>query len=141
MSIDAGRGDEAVAVVERAWNLAARRWDADALAAVYTPDALFFGGRPGHFVGCNSIREYFASYEGVIVSGTVKLVDQSLVEVTPQCFLSQGYAEFSFLLAGNESTRSRVRATFMLVRQGDVWKIRQHHVSASPIEPPLGQSQ
>ena len=40
--IEAGRA--ALASIEAAWNAAGRAWDADALAAVYTGDAMLFGG-------------------------------------------------------------------------------------------------
>ncbi|BBU30556.1 hypothetical protein BTHE68_42900 [Burkholderia sp. THE68] len=127
----------ALAVVQASWNLSARNWDVDALTAVYTDDALFFGGRPGHAVGPRAIREYFASYEGVIESATLELVEQHFIPVTDDCFLAQGFGEFLFVLGGSRVSRSRLRTTLLIVRQQNDWKIRQHHFSASPESPPI----
>ncbi|WP_322029258.1 YybH family protein [Paraburkholderia sp. J76] len=127
----------ALAQVQLAWNTAARRWDAGMLTAVYTNDALFFGGRPGHSVGAGAIREYFASYEGVIESATLALVEQHFIRLTDDCFLAQGYGEFSFVLSGDRQSRSRLRTTLVVALQQGEWKIRQHHFSSTPESPPI----
>ncbi|MFB9123489.1 SgcJ/EcaC family oxidoreductase [Paraburkholderia dipogonis] len=127
----------ALAIVQAAWNAGARHWNADALAAVYTADALFFGGRPGQSVGTGAIREYFASYEGVIDSATLELVEQQIVRLGTQCFLAQGYGEFSFTLSGGRMSRSRLRTTLVIALQDGEWRIRQHHFSAEPESPPI----
>lgn len=128
---------EALFAVENAWNQAAGRWNACALAAVYTPDALFFGGRPGHCTGRAAIREYFASYEGILRSDTISLSELQGVPLAAGCVLAQGFVEFSFELADGECTCSRLRGTFVLQEQGGAWMICQHHVSTSPLVPPL----
>jgi uncharacterized protein (TIGR02246 family) len=122
------------------WNAAASPWCAEALAAIYSADALFFGGRPGHSVGAVAIHTYFMSYEGVIASGHMALVDQQLRCLAPSCVLSQGFVDFSFQLADGQSTQSRLRTTLVLVRGEDGWQIAQHHFSPTPEVPPLGQS-
>src|SRR5438552_13333410 len=94
MSDDTSEGRKALAAVQAAWNSAGKDWNPEALTAVYTADALFFGGRPGHSVGANPIREYFASYVGVIESGSMELVDQQIARLAAECFLAQGYGEF-----------------------------------------------
>jgi uncharacterized protein (TIGR02246 family) len=133
-------GPEALAAVQEAWNGAARRWDPVALAAVYTPDALFFGGRPGHAVGACAIRDYFASYDGIIESGSMELMDQHIMAIAPTCLLAQGYADFSFVLSGGRSTKALLRTTLLIVLQDGQWKICQHHFSPTPSAPPLGDS-
>src|SRR5262245_35298774 len=70
----------ALAQVQAAWNAAARNWDPPALTAVYTQDALFFGGRPGHCVGADAILDYFASYAGIIESASLELLEQHVLE-------------------------------------------------------------
>ncbi|WP_256856628.1 SgcJ/EcaC family oxidoreductase [Variovorax sp. KK3] len=130
----------ALAQVQRDWNAAAERWHADRLAEVYTQDALFFGGRPGHSVGRSAVQDYFATYVGVIESGAMVLAEQHLAQLGPDCLLAQGYVDFSFTLQGGQQTRSRLRATLVLVREGAAWRIRQHHFSPTPEAPPLGQS-
>jgi uncharacterized protein (TIGR02246 family) len=127
----------ALAQVEAAWNAAAHRWDAHALTAIYTDDALFYGGRPGHSVGGPAIHAYFASYEGVIESATLTLVEQQFIHLAPDCFLAQGYGEFAFVLSGGRPSRSRLRTTLVVVLQQGAWKIRQHHFSTTPEAPPI----
>jgi ketosteroid isomerase-like protein len=127
----------ALAQVQAAWNAAARRWNVDALTAIYTDNALFFGGRPGHSVGAAGIREYFASYEGVIESATLNLVEQQFLRLADDCFVAQGYGEFAFVLSGGRPSRSRLRTTLIVALQQDEWKIRQHHFSTTPESPPI----
>jgi uncharacterized protein (TIGR02246 family) len=133
-------GHAALTSVERAWNAAGSAWNPDALASVYTTDALLFGGRPGHAIGASAIRDYFGSYVGVIHSGTMQLVDQQVLELVPGVFLAQGFVDFSFVLDANQSTKSFLRTTLVVVRQDGRWRIRQHHFSPTPAAPPLGQS-
>ena len=102
-----------------------------------TTDALFFGGRPGHATGHEAIRAYFASYDGVIQSATLELVEQQFIRFGDDCFLAQGYGEFAFVLGDGTTSRSRLRTTLVIVAQQHEWKIRQHHFSASPETPPI----
>ncbi|MFT3721898.1 YybH family protein [Pseudorhodoferax sp.] len=127
--------DQAVA----GWNRAGSSWNADALAATYAEDGLLFGGRPGHFVGREAIRGYFASYDGVILAGTMQMSDTELRVLAPGCVLAQGMVEFTFTLAGNEQTRSTLRATLVLTQVADGWRIADHHFSTIPAAPPLGK--
>ena len=125
---------------QQAWNAAALQWDSDALASCFTEDGLFFGGRPQHSVGRAAIRDYFRSYIGVISSCTLHLRDQQVLDVEPDHFVSQGFGDFSFVLADGKHTRSTVRTTLVLVRQHDGWKARLQNFAPSPAEPPLGRN-
>lgn len=129
----------ALAAVLQGWNAAARQWDARALAALYTDDALFFGGRPAHAVGRPAIEQYFLSYAGDIRSGTLDLVEQHLLQLDDANILAQGYGDFSFVLRPDQRTASRLRTSWLLTRQGQGWRIRQHHFSPPPAVPPLGR--
>ncbi len=128
----------ALAAVQDAWSKAGSPWNPDALAALYTSDALFFGGRAGHSVGREAVRSYFASYVGVIEQGRMVLADTHYLAIDSDCFLAQGYVDFAFTLSGGRETRSRLRATLLIVRTKDGWRIRQHHFSPTPDAPPLG---
>lgn len=136
--IELAEARRVLASVEARWNAAGSRWDAPALADIYTEDAVFFGGRPGHFTGRDAIRGYFASYEGVIVSGVMELVEPVILPLADDLFLAQGHADFSFVLAGAQRTRSVLRATLVLARRSGHWLILQHHFSPTPATPPLG---
>lgn len=137
MDEDSKAGRDALALVQAAWNEAAGRWDPDAFADLYTDDALFYGGRPDHSVGAAAIRGYFASYHDVIETGALELVEQHVVRLAPACFLAQGFGYFSSVLRGKGASRSRLRTTWIIVRQDGRWKIRQHHFSAPPDAPPI----
>jgi uncharacterized protein (TIGR02246 family) len=129
----------ALDMVLAAWNRAGRNWDPDAFEDVYTADAVFFGGRPGHSVGRAGLRAYWESYVGVIASAELKLQDYELLQLTPDLVLAQGYGCFDLVLTDGRRTRSLLRATLTLVRRGDGWKALQHHFSTTPETPPIGR--
>lgn len=128
----------ALAQVVTDWNHAGATWDAAGLGAVYTEDAMLFGGRSGHSVGRGEIQAYFASYQGVILGGSMELYDTELRTLTGDCVLAQGMLNFAFHLASGQHTRSTLRATLVLRQDADRWRILDHHFSAVPTEPPLG---
>src|SRR5499427_4305016 len=66
-------GETALRAVERDWNAAAQHWNSAGLVALYTEDAVFYGGRPGHAVGHAKVREYFDSYVGTLAAARLAL--------------------------------------------------------------------
>jgi uncharacterized protein (TIGR02246 family) len=130
-------GEAALRAVERDWNAAAREWNTADLAALYTEDAMFYGGRPGHSVGQAQVREYFESYAGMFTTVRLALVDQELRKLGNGIYLAQGYAAFDFDLAAGGATRAVLRSTLVLTRRPEGWRIAQHHFSATPAEPPI----
>jgi len=130
-------GAAALREVEREWNAAARDWNAARLAALYTQDAVFYGGRAGHSVGREQIRAYFDSYAGLFASVRLALVEQELRPLGSGSLLAQGYAEFSFDFAAGGASTARLRSTLALIRQEEGWRILQHHFSATPDAPPI----
>jgi hypothetical protein len=83
-------GETALRTVERDWNAAAQHWDAASLVKLYTDDALFYGGRPGHAVGRAKVRGYFDSYVGTLAAARLALVDQELRKLAEGVYLAQG---------------------------------------------------
>ena len=130
-------GERALRTVERDWNTAARHWDAEGLGALYTDDALFYGGRPGHAVGHAKVREYFDSYVGTLSAAQLALVDQELRKLSEGVFLAQGYAKFDFDLSAGGGSSTMLRSTLVLTHRPEGWRIAQHHFSAAPSEPPI----
>ena len=124
--------------VLQAWNREAAHWESQRLSSLYTQDAVFFGGRPGHSVGAAEIASYFDSYHGVILTAKLKLLDQQLLKLSDDCIMTQGFGEFEFVLAGNKSTSSTLRTTLVICRDASDWKISAHHFSTIPSAPPLG---
>ena len=123
--------------VEHDWNAAAQNWNTAGLAALYTEDAVFYGGRPAHSIGRAEIRRYFDTYEGMFSKVRLALVDQELRALGDGVVLAQGYAAFDFVLAAGGATRAVLRSTLVLVRRPEGWRIAQHHFSATPAEPPI----
>lgn len=123
--------------MEGRWNAAALAWDVDGLASLYADDALMYGGRPGLSVGQDGMRAYFASYAGLLKSASLGMVDQHVVLLGADAFMSQGYGRFHFVLADDRCTRSTLRTTWVLRRTRDEWAIALHHFSLTPEVPPI----
>ncbi len=126
--------------MQQAWNSAAKVWNPKALASLYADNALFYGGRSGHSVGAAAVQAYFASYDGIIQSAVLDLIEQELVETSPETFVSQGFGAFSFVLAGGRQTQSVLRTTLVLSKLNGQRKIQLHHFSVTPEVPPLGDA-
>ena len=124
--------------MQGSWNAAAKVWNPKALASLYADNALFYGGRLGHSVGSAAIQDYFASYDGIIQSAVLDLIEQELVQISPESFVSQGLGAFSFVLSGGRKTQSVLRTTLVLSQINGRWKIQLHHFSVTPEVPPLG---
>ena len=123
--------------VERAWNAAALHWDPAGLAALFTKDAVFYGGRIGHSVGRAQVRAYYESYEAIFTTVRLALVEQELREPAPGIVLAQGYAAFEFAFKAGGESRATLRSSLVLVRRPEGWRILQHHFSPTPAEPPI----
>src|SRR3954452_7615128 len=134
-------GETVLRAVERDWNAAAEHWDTAGLAALYTEDALFYGGRPGHAVGHAKVREYFDSYVGTLAAARLALVDQELRKLAKGVYLAQGYAAFDFDLVAGGASRAVRPSTLVLTPRPEGWRIAQHHFSSPPAEPPIAAPQ
>lgn len=141
MNDDIMKGMQAVEAVQTDWNTGAASWDPDGLSRIYTEDALFFGGRPAHAVGRVAIREYFASYVGVVASASMQILEPQVLTVDSRHFVVQGHVVFALRLTDGEDARSTLRATWVLTLREGHWKILQHHFSPTPSEPPLRDPQ
>ncbi len=133
----ASDGEAALRAVERDWNAAARTWDPAGLAALYTEDAVFYGGRPGHSIGRDQVKAYFDSYAGMFTTVRLALVDQELRALGDGVYLAQGYAAFDFELAAGGTSQAVLRSTLVLIRRPEGWRIAQHHFSATPTALPI----
>lgn len=129
--------EAALRAIEHVWNAAAQPWNPAALAALYTDDAVFYGGRTGHSVGQDQIRAYFDSYTGMFTTVRLALIDQELRELAPGTYLAQGYASFAFAFTAGGASQSVLRSTLVLTRRPEGWRILQHHFSATPAAPPI----
>lgn len=119
----------ALSAVAMQWSEAAQDWDPAKFAAIYTDDALFFGGQPTLYVGADQIRGYFATQVGIIHSVTLRLVDQHVRELANGIFLAQGRGISRVQLVSGLARESVQRTTWVVVQQGSQWKLAQHHFS------------
>lgn len=122
----------------------AHRWSAACtplrpadVAALYTKDALFFGGLPDLYAGRLAVTAYFEEYRSTLHSMTLTLRGGHLIGQGEDAFLFQGFADFLFNLPDGRQTRATLRATLALVRMRDLWLIRLHHFSPPPKKPPI----
>jgi uncharacterized protein (TIGR02246 family) len=135
-----GKDNEIRAVFEQLigrWNEAASPLAPTALAALYSKQALFFGGLPQQFVGRAGIEAYFRHYSGSLLAMNLSLQDQILSRSPSGALLMQGFAHFHFDLAGQRKAQLKVRATLVLDREDEDWKICLHHFSPPPERPPV----
>jgi uncharacterized protein (TIGR02246 family) len=119
------------------WNEAAAHWNVEALASMYTPDALMFGGLPGHSVGAAGIRDYFGAYAGRLAFADLALVDQYVVRLGPDSIAAQGFGVFKFRLVDGRLNGATMRTSLLLERREGQWRIRQHHFSPIPDRTPI----
>jgi len=122
--------------VESAWNSAAANWDIDALSAIYVDEAMLFGGLPNLSVGKVVIREYFASYVGILKSVKMRMVDQTIVQANQDTYVAQGFVDFVFDLVDGNTINTTMRTTWVIVQRDNQAKLLAHHFSNIPAVPP-----
>lgn len=119
------------------WSRASSPLRPAAIAELYTHDALFFGGLPDLYVGREGVAAYFSHYRDILSSIDLKLKGDHILPQSPEAFIFQGFAEFTFGLPDGRETFATLRATLGLVRTAGIWLIRLHHFSPPPERPPL----
>jgi uncharacterized protein (TIGR02246 family) len=128
----AGPAEEASAVIDR-WVDGMSANDADAVAKLYTSDALLHGASsPKLFTGSEAIREYFrtASESG----NRVTIGERHMVVLADAAVMGVGFYQFNLLQNGIRVPRS-ARFTFIMVKRGSDWLIAHHHSSTLPPAP------
>jgi len=122
--------------IARLWTTAATPLKPGEIAALYTQDAVFFGGLPEHYVGREQVETYFNFYKDILASIELSFSD-GVASCTDSMLLYQGFADFRFGLVDGRTTFNRLRATLILERVSDTWQIKLHHFSPPPSEPPV----
>ena len=117
---------EILAAVEARWKTAFARHDADAQAALYTEDALFYGGTMPLREGRDGVRAYFQAVRPEVK--TAEFRDWRAVRVAPGVIMAAGIAAF-LIEDGAGTERREYRITWLLVERGGEWLIANHHVS------------
>lgn len=111
-----------VAWLQESWRRAFLARDANALAALYTKDALFFGSTPDLYLGRDGVRDYFATLRADVVLDAFDT--QQVVQASEDTIIAAGYWQFLF---GGEARPYRL--TWTIVRRDGQWLIAAHHAS------------
>lgn len=126
----AGPAEDASAVVDR-WSATYSANDADALVALYAPDAVLLGTvSPIMSEGTEAIRTYFSRLKGSGNQNTIK--DRRVFVLDDNAVVVAGFYDFS-----NAQQTPAVRPsrfTMLVTRRGGDWRIAHHH--SSPLVPP-----
>ena len=104
------------------WACAFAARDLEGLAALYAPDALFFGSTPELFRGHGGVKAYFAGLAPDVVLEAFE--EPELVRVAPGVFVTAGFWRFRF---GPEPRRYRL--TWVIAARDGGWVIAQHHAA------------
>lgn len=94
----------------------------DAMAELFTPDALFQGFGPVPTVGRASVRAYYEAVAEDRRADVTVLHTYSLGED-----VAGGFADVTF--GDPAGWEAKVHMSLVLHRDGNEWKIRQYHVS------------
>ncbi len=112
----AGPADDTVAATLAKWADGLARLDADAIAALYSKDALFYGSTPPLYKGADGVRAYFTALP--LKSAKVEFSDVTVVPIGADVINVAAIAAFTL----NDAPTPRVfRLTQVLVREGDGW--------------------
>lgn len=106
------------------WSAAFARLDADALSALYSKHALFYGSNPTLYRGRDGVKAYFAGLPGWKTQ-SVRFTDVSAEAAGTEVVSMAGTANFAV-----DDAALTVKLTWVLLREDGDWKIVSHHVSS-----------
>jgi len=121
----AAPADDVVAGALAKWSDAFARKDWDAMAGLYSKDALFYGSTPPLYKGLDGVKAYFAALPPM-VGATVTFKDLTVVPVGTDLINIAGTATFTVPGAPAPFV---FRLTQTYVNDGGTWKIASHHAS------------
>jgi uncharacterized protein (TIGR02246 family) len=121
-----GEADDIASAIIARWSAGFGKLDADALAALYSKSAFFFGSNPTLYRGRDGVKAYFDGLPrwrapsvqfSEVRTGRVNadLVNMAAIE--------------SFFLDGDAPSLA-VKITWVITREDGDWKIACHHVSS-----------
>jgi ketosteroid isomerase-like protein len=116
------------AALEAKWSDALAKWDIDALAALYTKDALIIDSAPELYVGQDGVKTYFSKLpKGVFKLATFS--DQHVIRLTGSVIVAAGFVTFT-REANGQTSQVPFRITLTLLRVGKGWKLAAHHTAS-----------
>ncbi len=106
------------------WSAAFARLDVDALSALYSRHALFYGSNPTLYRGRDGVKAYFAGLPRW-KSQSVRFSEVSAEAAGAGVVNMAGTANFTV-----DDAALTVKLTWVILREDDDWKIVNHHVSS-----------
>ena len=119
----------AASEVQTAWADAFARRDVDALVALYTPQAAFYGSTATLHTDRAGIRRYFETLPDGF--SRARYATPHILPLGPDRLVASGGVVFTVETAG-ESRDLAYRMTHVMVRDDKGWRIAAHHASPSP---------
>lgn len=134
LPIASAAADEPEALLKN-WANAFNAGDVDTIVATYLPDATVHGTvSPGLTSGSEAIRAYFA--QSARSRTQVSLRDDGVAQaISPGAAVLTGFYDFSGTRADGQAFTAPARYSFVLVRDGERWRIAHHHSSPRPRPP------
>ena len=125
---------EDVAAATKTWGETLGQNDPDKVVALYAPDAVLWGTlSPTVRADRAALRDYFVTAFKALPDVKVTFGEQ-LIRVYGTTAVNTGYYTFSYVKDGEAKTLP-ARYSFTLVKDGNDWKIVDHHSSAIPTPP------
>ncbi len=122
----AGPAEDANAVVER-WSVAFNSNDPEAIAKIYTSDAILLGTvSPIISEGTDAIVKYFTPTKGT--GNKNKLGDRRTIVLGDNAAVVTGFYEFTRMQEG-KPVPGPARFTMLVVKRDGEWRIAHHHSS------------
>jgi ketosteroid isomerase-like protein len=118
--------DDIVSGIIDKWSARFSKLDAEALAALYSKTAFFFGSNPSLYRGNDGVAAYFNALPRWN-EPTVQFTDVKTAQVSPDLINVAGTASFSL---GDGVPNLSVKITWVIAREDHDWKIVSHHVSS-----------
>jgi len=117
--------DQTVSSIIEKWSAGFNKLDADALASLYSKNALFFGSTPPLYKGKEGVAAYFNALPRW-KSPTVQFTD---LVVTPLGSDAINVAATASFVVSESAPPVSFRLTWVVIREDNDWKIVSHHVS------------
>jgi hypothetical protein len=130
----AGPQEEEVAAATPRWGSVFAENNPDTITALYAKDAVLWGTlSPTVRADPGAVKAYFVGAFGALPQATVKFGDH-LIRVYGNTAVNTGYYTFSYIKDG-EAKSIPARYSLTYVKDGNDWKIVDHHSSAMPAPP------
>ena len=117
--------DQIVSGIAEKWSAGFNKLDADALASLYSKNALFFGSTPPLYKGKEGVAAYFNALPRW-KSPTVQFTDLVVTPLGADAINVAGTASF---VISDTAPAASFRLTWVIIREDNDWKIVSHHVS------------